>query len=89
MFIECWHILNHYGVKNQEEMMIEECAELIVALRHEARGRAELDEVIEELADVLIMAQQLRIAYGYERVDAKIAEKLKRQLKRIEGKADV
>ena len=76
-------LLNHYGVESQELMTIGECAELIVALRHKARKRATADEVIDEIADVIVMTQQLRIAYGAKNVDNRIAEKLARQLKRI------
>lgn len=76
-------LLNHYGVLSQEGMTIEECAELITALHHKTRGRAAADEVVEELADVIIMTQQLRIAYGALKVDNKIAEKLARQIARI------
>lgn len=76
-------LLNHYGVLSQEGMTIEECAELITALHHKTRGRAAADEVVEELADVIIMTRQLRIAYGAAKVDRKVAEKLARQLKRI------
>ena len=37
--------------------MIEECAELIVAFRHLARGRVSEDAVLEELADVALMGR--------------------------------
>lgn len=90
----CLRIVDHYGVEPQEGMMIEECSELITALRHKARGRATVDEIIEELADVIIMAQQLAIVYGQSKVESKITEKLQRQIERIgkekpQPKADV
>ena len=79
----CLRIVNHYGVENQEGMMIEECSELITALRHKARGRATADDIIDELADVMIMAQQLSIIYGQRKVENRINEKLDRQIERI------
>lgn len=82
-------LLNHYGVESQELMTIGECAELIVALRHKARKRATVDEVVDEIADVIVMTQQLRIAYGAKKVDSKIAEKLARQLDRIRNERTV
>jgi NTP pyrophosphatase (non-canonical NTP hydrolase) len=90
----CLRIMDHYGAENQEAMTIGECADLIVALRHKARGRATADDVIDEIADVIIMTQQLSFIYGQSKVDNKIKEKLDRQLERIRNekpqpKADV
>lgn len=79
----CLRIVDHYGVENQEGMMIEECSELITALRHKARGRASADDIIDELADVMIMAQQLAIVYGQRKVENRIIDKLQRQIERI------
>lgn len=42
--------IGHYGEKKQWGMVAEECAELIVAASHYARGRdGARDELIEEL----------------------------------------
>lgn len=79
----CLRIVDHYGVENQEGIAIEECAELITALRHKARGRASADDIIDELADVIIMTQQLAIVYGQRKVEDRINDKLQRQLDRI------
>ena len=68
---------------------IEECAELIVALRHYARfGNGEritqISEVWGEIADVEIMLQQLKYRlYGEKEVEKIKAEKIKRQLARF------
>lgn len=48
-----------WGISAQVEMCVEECAELIVALKHADRGRNSEVHVIEELADVVIMCAQL------------------------------
>lgn len=85
----CLRIVNHYGVTNQELKTIEECAELISALLHKARGRATVDEVVDEIADVMIMTQQLSFIYGQRKVDNRIKEKLDRQIERIRNERTV
>lgn len=49
-----------YGVFNQENMAIEECAELIQAINKKHRGKQH--NIPEEIADVEIMLEQLKIA---------------------------
>lgn len=51
-----------FGEKAQEEMAIEECAELIQAINHKHRGREH--NIAEEIADVEIMLEQLKIING-------------------------
>lgn len=48
-----------YGEKAQEGVAIEECAELIQAISHKHRGREH--NIAEEIADVEIMLEQLKI----------------------------
>lgn len=48
-----------FGEKAQEEMAIEECAELITAINHKHRGRKH--NIAEEIADVEITLEQLKI----------------------------
>lgn len=85
----CLRIVDHYGVVNQELKTIEECAELISALMHKAKGSATADDVIDEIADVMIMTQQLSIVYGQRKVENRINEKLDRQLERIRNERTV
>jgi NTP pyrophosphatase (non-canonical NTP hydrolase) len=77
-------IANHYG-SAQADIMIEECGELIQAICKLRRAWSEerLENVKEELADVLIMARQLRVMLGAEDIDRIIGEKLDRQIERI------
>ena len=78
-------IAAHYGFTSQADILTEECAEYMVALSKLRRGRAEAYENIkEEVADVLIMARQLRYLLGYEDIDKIIEAKLDRQMRRIE-----
>ena len=48
-----------FGERKQEEMAVEECSELITAISHKHRGRDH--NIIEEIADVEIMLEQLKI----------------------------
>lgn len=48
-----------FGEEAQEGVAIEECAELIQAISHKHRGRQE--NIAEEIADVEIMLEQLKI----------------------------
>ena len=72
-----------FGEPGQWAQVIEECAELIVAIKHRDRERATVDQVAEEVADVLIMAQQARKMIGSERVDRIMKAKLERLERRI------
>ena len=66
-----------YGVSNQENMAIEECAELIQAINKKHRGRQH--NIPEEIADVEIMLEQLKITNGcHEEVEAIRKEKVER-----------
>lgn len=78
-------IANHYGYTAQSQITIEECAELTQAIckLRRAWSNERLENVKEELADVLIMARQLRVMLGAEDIDRIIGEKLDRQIERI------
>lgn len=56
--------IEKWGPDFQIDMAIEECAELILALRHYGRGRAHIADVQNEIADVEIMIEQLKIIFG-------------------------
>lgn len=78
-------IANHYGYTAQSDIIIEECAELTQAIckLRRAWSNERLENVKEELADVLIMARQLRVMLGADDIDRIIGEKLDRQIERI------
>lgn len=54
------------GVEFCVDCLIEECAELIVAIRHYKRNRVDIVKVLEEIADVVLMADTVRIAIDNE-----------------------
>ena len=77
-------IADHYGFSSQAYMLCEEAAEFTVALNKLRRGNNEAyKNVKEELADVLVVASQLRLLLGSEEIDEIAHEKIKRQLERI------
>lgn len=78
-------IATHYGVTSQVDIAIEECGELIQAVCKFRRGYSEerYTNLLEEIADVYIMARQLRFLFGYEEIDRIVNEKLDRQMRRI------
>ena len=77
-------IAAHYGFSSQANMLCEEAAEFMVALNKLRRGNPDAYAAVkEEVADVLIMARQLRFLLGYEDIDRIISEKLDRQMRRI------
>jgi NTP pyrophosphatase (non-canonical NTP hydrolase) len=70
--------LNKWGEEAQFDQMIEECAELIAALKHYKRGRISKDEVINELADVKLMVGQLGWMFGGKELNNAVDNKLKK-----------
>lgn len=70
--------LRKWGAEAQFDQAVEECAELIAALKHLRRGRVDETAVAEELADVYLMVGQLTYMIGEERVAAAVERKLTR-----------
>lgn len=56
--------LTEWGIVQQLDMLVEECAELIVAIEHWQRGRVGLDKLVEEGVDVKLMIEQLQFITG-------------------------
>lgn len=78
-------LIDHYGHESQKMMLLEEMAELQKEICKEFRGELSKDAVTEEVADVLIMLEQVQMMYDIS--DIKLleitSEKLVRQLRRI------
>lgn len=72
-----------FGIGPQRRMMIEEASELIEALVREDRGRAGKEDVITEIADVIIMCEQLTLVYGVDAVRDEIDRKRRRLAERL------
>lgn len=59
--------INTYGANKQVDMVIEEMAELTKALLKQRRPGGQCRDVLEEMADVQIMLDQLKLIYGWDR----------------------
>ncbi len=77
--------LDTWGIDNQVGMIIEQCAELIHAIKKWERGRASHEDVISELADVEIMLEQARLIFDADSIDEVKQGKLKRLQYRLES----
>lgn len=69
---------DEFGVNEQIKVAQEECAELIVAISHYRRGRNH--NVEEEIADVEIMIEQLRLMFDENKINSIKEKKLERML---------
>ena len=72
-------IADYYGIDVQTRNLIEELSELIRAL-----CRQDYDNIVEELADVEIMLEQVKYLGNYNTEEAK-HYKIERQLKRMKA----
>lgn len=78
------HIARHYGFQHQVKKTTEECGEFIVALSKLANGEGTQADVVEEMADVLVMLQQMQyflnidLALLHKTMEAKVHRQLER-----------
>lgn len=79
-YTKCKAIWEYYGKEAQLNQLVEECAELIRAIVKKDRAN-----ILEELADVQVLIDQLSIAYPEfdDCIDPLKVHKVDRQLKRI------
>ena len=85
-------IINTYGTNKQEDKAIEEMSELQKAiLKHrENKSEEERKAVIDEIADVSVMLEQLKIIYSCNKeVEERMDYKIDRQIKRIKKKYNI
>ena len=83
-------LIDHYGHESQKMMLLEEMAELQKEICKEFRGELNKEAITEEVADVLIMLEQVQMMYDISDIRLlEIAnEKLARQLRRIVDEED-
>lgn len=79
-------IISYYGHESQKMMLLEEMSELQKEICKDMRYDPDLEAITEEVADVLIMLEQIQMMYHISETKLhKITnEKLHRQLRRIE-----
>lgn len=79
---ELQQALECFGSDSQMLMCIEECAELIHEITKSFRGRE--SNIAEEVADVLLMARQISLIVGEEKVNQYMDLKIERLSARLE-----
>lgn len=72
--------LEKWGITSQIQMLFEEMAELQNAICKFGRNRSTREDVVTEIADVQIMAEQMQLLFGIEAVN----DEKKRKLQRLE-----
>jgi NTP pyrophosphatase (non-canonical NTP hydrolase) len=70
--------LAKWGAEAQYDQAIEECAELITALKHYKRKKVDEEQIVAELADVTLIVGQLTWMLGEARVEKAIAAKIEK-----------
>ena len=77
--------LRKYGVDKQDDIAIEEMSELTKAIIKNRRYKtfATLESIYEELADVMIMTEQILMSLDKDRVQVYINKKLERLNERL------
>lgn len=64
-------LVKQYGKDHQLQVMVEEMGEAITAIsQRQNRGRGTEDDMIEEIADVVIMTEQMRVIFGDKLIQA-------------------
>ena len=74
--------VERWGWEAQTRMVLEETAELQVAILHRMRQRVPIGAVVEELADVYLVLQGLRWAEDVS--EEEVAAAIERKLQRLE-----
>lgn len=77
--------IQHYGQDNQSTVCMEECAELIQAISKAKRGKIDRNNMEEEIADVLICVEMLKLMYmiSDEKINKWIEKKQAREAERM------
>jgi NTP pyrophosphatase (non-canonical NTP hydrolase) len=84
----CRKAMEIYGFPAQAAMVVEECSELTNAICKFRRGRVGNDDIITEIADVMIMCEQLSYYFGKEKVELEKERKLERLKERLSKYTD-
>lgn len=79
--------IKHYGEEIQSTVCMEECAELIQAIGKAKRGKINQNNMIEEIADVLICIEMLKQIYNI--TDSQIEDWTECKQKRILNRMEV
>ena len=79
--------IEHYGANLQTVVCMEECAELIQAVSKMKRGKDNRDNLIEEIADVMICIEILKQVYGISdnEIQNYVCQKQNRSIERMKS----
>ena len=79
--------IEHYGADLQTVVCMEECAELIQAVSKMKRGKDNRDNLIEEMADVMICIEILKQVYGISdnEIQNYVCQKQNRSIERMKS----
>ncbi len=88
----CVDAINHFGVDHQLEKCKEELIELLSAIHDYQKPTLECSNcvgtveknIVDEIADVIVMMMQLTIIFDNDRVNERVEFKMNRLNKRIE-----
>lgn len=68
--------LDLYGHESQIQMAFGECGEFITLAGRRVQGRMKPQDMISEIADVIVMMHQMAMIHGEDKVKAEIESKL-------------
>ena len=79
--------IEHYGADLQTAVCMEECEELIQAISKMKRGKDNRDNLIEEMADVMICIEILKQVYGISdnEIQNYVCQKQNRSIERMKS----
>ena len=75
--------LDRWGIEHQKKKAVEEIGELLTEMSREQDSRTTKWLIAGEIADVMILMEQLRIIYGQTRVDSMLEIKANRLAERL------
>ena len=81
----CKKILSHFGDKSQLLKTVEEATELSLSVQHFIAKKALYSDVVTEIADVIIMCEQMKTVFGAGLIEFEVDRKISRTIKLIEG----
>ncbi len=77
--------LKKFGLESQNSVAIEEMSELTKEICKYGRGKRDIESLVDEIADVTIMMEQLTLFYGVsELVNDRMSYKINRLKERME-----
>lgn len=78
-----YEVISKWGIDAQLWMVVEECSELLNAIAKYKRGREKSSAILEELADVSILIEQMAGYFGENEFIRIKKAKLQRLLSRV------